>query len=440
MGKKNVAWILAAIMLITQILSGAGIVHASTLGDLIYQIMASGEASNSASKDAVEKWLDSLPDASRDALLQKVSGNADIASGDIKLPSWDDILPSGEGIPSKGDSGASSGNQGTDSGGSQTDKWNDILDKVTGNIGSDNSGSNIVSDDKGLFPTTKVTNLKMSATTIDSVTLSWTKVTEANWYVISYWPSGSASSSVVLENVGDVDNFKIAGLSQCEYVFYVIPAKRLEDGSLKYNTLIHTSIKCAPTAKRPTGISVTNVMTGNCSLVINGLGNSETSFYQSEAYLYNANGKKLGSYTGGPTGLSISDTRIKKNNFYSVKVRGYYRLPDGTRINGEWGKLKYFGTSLKSVKGKVTGKKNISLNWSKVKGAGYYIVYARKTSGSNFIKVAKVKKTKVTLKKIGKKTFKKGCTYNIKVVANMKKGAAVYKCKSDTYKIRIPNY
>ena len=85
MGKKNVAWILAAIMLITQILSGAGIVHASTLGDLIYQIMASGEASNSASKDAVEKWLDSLPDASRDALLQKVSGNADIASGDIKL-------------------------------------------------------------------------------------------------------------------------------------------------------------------------------------------------------------------------------------------------------------------------------------------------------------------------------------------------------------------
>lgn len=328
------------------------------------------------------------------------SGDASGNSGDIKLPS----LP-----------GNSEGNNSNN------------------NNDNTNSPSSV-----STVPSSKVTGLKIVSTTVDSISFSWTKASDANWYVISYWPTGSASSAAVLMNVGDVNQYTLTNLSQNEYVIYVMPARKLDNGEVKYSTILnYTSVRCCPTAKKPTGFSLSNIGVGYCSFAISGLGNSDTSFYDSEVILYDYSGKKLGTYYGEPTGISITDTRIKKNRFYSAKVRGYYELADGTRIAGQWSKIKYFATSLKKVSGNAKGKK-ISLNWSKVSGAKKYEIYVRSSSASNYKKVKTTKHTSCTISKYGKKSFKKGTTYYIKVIASMKKSNTTYKCKSDVYRVRIP--
>lgn len=314
-----------------------------------------------------------------------------------------------------------------------------IKDALNGNgntSGNQNQGSN--PNSSNTIPGSKVTGLKVVRTGVDSITLSWNKASDANWYVISYWPTGSASAEQIITTVGDVNEYTIGNLMQNEYAIYVMPAKRTEGGELKYSRLLNSvSLYCCPLAKKPVRIAASNILTGYASFRITGLGATDTSFYDSEAELYDASGKKLGVYYGQPDNIAISDTRIKKNRFYKVRIRGYYQLTDGTKHAGEWSGYKYFSVGLKKVSG-AAGKNTVSLSWSKVNGATGYTIYLKKSGASNYKKVKTVsgKKASCKINKYGKKKLAKNTVYYIKVHAVMKKNSKTYQCKSEVYKVR----
>ena len=361
-----------------------------------------------------------LPTASGDVKLPTASGDVKLptASGDVKLPtvSGDVKLP-----VTSGDA---------------TDIIKDLINGVVSGNGTSNNTSGNDSNALGI-PSGKVTNLHMTATTVDSITLSWAKCSDANWYVIRYWQTGARSSEHTIKTVRNVDTYTVTGLAQAEYVFYVTAANRQDDGELKYNPLSVVSFRAAPIAKKPTGISLSNAGLSYASFAVAGLGNSDTSFYDTEAELYNASGRKLGTYTGNPDAITITDTRIKKNQFYKVRVRGTYTLADGTRQAGEWSSYKYFSVGLKNVTGSAK-KTSISLSWSKVKGATSYAIYLKKSGADSYkkVKTVKAKNQSAKITKYGKKKLKKNTMYYVKVVAIYKKGNSTYKCKSQVYKVK----
>ena len=363
-------------------------------------------------------------------------------SGDVKLPTASgDVKPpvtSGDAADIIKDwvNGAVSGN-GTSNNkpGNTSDVIKDLINGVvSGNGTSNNTSGN--ANTLGI-PSGKVTNLHMTATTVDSITLSWAKCSDANWYVIRYWQTGARSTEHMIKTVGNVDTYTVTGLAQAEYVFYVTAANRQDDGELKYNPLSVVSFRAAPIAKKPTGISLSNAGLSYASFAVAGLGNSDTSFYDTEAELYNASGRKLGTYTGNPDAITITDTRIKKNQFYKVRVRGTYTLADGTRQAGEWSSYKYFSVGLKNVTGSAK-KTSISLSWSKVKGATSYAIYLKKSGADSYkkVKTVKAKNQSAKITKYGKKKLKKNTMYYVKVVAIYKKGNSTYKCKSQVYKVK----
>ena len=385
-----------------------------------------------------------LPFVSGDVKLPTTSGDVKLptASGDVKLPtaSGDVKLPttSGDAADMIKDwvNGAVSGN-GTSNNtpGNASDVIKDLINGVaSGNGTSNNTSGN--ANTLGI-PSGKVTNLHMTATTVDSIMLSWAKCSDANWYVIRYWQTGARSTEHMIKTVGNVDTYTVTGLAQAEYVFYVIAANRQDDGELKYNPLSAVSFRAAPIAKKPTGISLSNAGLSYASFAVAGLGNSDTSFYDTEAELYNASGRKLGTYTGNPDAITITDPRIKKNQFYKVRVRGTYTLADGTRQAGEWSSYKYFSVGLKNVTGSAK-KTSISLSWSKVKGATSYAIYLKKSGADSYkkVKTVKAKKQSAKITKYGKKKLKKNTMYYVKVVAIYKKGNSTYKCKSQIYKVK----
>ena len=385
-----------------------------------------------------------LPFVSGDVKLPTTSGDVKLptASGDVKLPtaSGDVKLPttSGDAADMIKDwvNGAVSGN-GTSNNtpGNASDVIKDLINGVaSGNGTSNNTSGN--ANTLGI-PSGKVTNLHMTATTVDSIMLSWAKCSDANWYVIRYWQTGARSTEHMIKTVGNVDTYTVTGLAQAEYVFYVIAANRQDDGELKYNPLSAVSFRAAPIAKKPTGISLSNAGLSYASFAVAGLGNSDTSFYDTEAELYNASGRKLGTYTGNPDAITITDTRIKKNQFYKVRVRGTYTLADGTRQAGEWSSYKYFSVGLKNVTGSAK-KTSISLSWSKVKGATSYAIYLKKSGADSYkkVKTVKAKKQSAKITKYGKKKLKTNTMYYVKVVAIYKKGNSTYKCKSQIYKVK----
>lgn len=371
------------------------------------------------------------------------AGNA-FSSGDSSLGDIISGLVSGNASLDDILSGLTSGNA-TGSGDAGTNPTippevlDQIKDAINGNggaSGNQNQGNN--SNSSNTIPGTKVTGLKVVRTGVDSITLSWNKASDANWYVISYWPTGSASAEQIITTVGDVNEYTIGNLTQNEYAIYVMPANRTETGELKYSRLLNSaSLYCCPLAKKPSKVAASNILTGYASFRIMGLGATDTSFYDSEAELYDASGNKLGVYYGQPDNIAISDTRIKKNRFYKVRIRGYYQLKDGTKLAGEWSNYKYFSVGLKKVSG-AAGKNAVSLSWSKVKGASSYVVYLKKSGASDYKKVKTVsgKKTSCKVNKYGKKKLGKNTVYYIKVYAVMKKNNKTYQCKSEVYKVR----
>ena len=91
----------------------------------------------------------------------------------------------------------------------------------------------------------------------------------------------------------------------------------------------------------------------------------------------------------------------------------------------EWSDWTYFTNSPRKFYVKST-KKGVKLKWKKCAGATSYTIYASTKEKSGFKKVGTTKKTSISLKKFGKKKFKKGKKYYFYVLSNYKKDNVTY--------------
>jgi len=279
-------------------------------------------------------------------------------------------------------------------------------------------------------PDQKVTNFVISASTMDSVTLTWTKASDAETYYISYWESGKPSTSIDREDLGNVSECTITNLKQTKYIFQIQPANKLRTGIPLKGTL--ASVEGAPAAAAPSAVKLNHVKAGYCSLIISGF----SDLYKSEAEVYDAAGNLLETSEGDYAGIVVEDDGIKNNGFYAVRVRGYYDQTGGYRSYGDWSDELYFSTSLKSLKlsqknGKVTAK------WPSVQGAEMYTVYISKNASSGFKKAAQTTKTSAVAAKYSGAKLKAGKTYYIKVKAEMTRENETYTVNSAAAKIKI---
>jgi hypothetical protein len=123
--------------------------------------------------------------------------------------------------------------------------------------------------------------------------------------------------------------------------------------------------------------------------------------------------------------------KIKNNKLYTVQVRAY-EIINGQRVDGEWSDPAYLFTQpmieRKTGNISVDGSGKMHIKWGKISGVSGYEVYVSTKEKSGYKRVAKVKAKKgsVTVKKLGKKKFKKNKTYFVYVVAKKKVGGITY--------------
>lgn len=279
-------------------------------------------------------------------------------------------------------------------------------------------------------PDQKVTGFAVADATMDSVTLTWNKSSDAQTYYISYWESGKPSTAADRADLGDVSSCVITNLKQAKYIFQIQPANKLRTGIPLKGAAV--SVEGAPAAAVPADVRINHSKTGYCSLTCSGL----EDLYQTEAEIYDAAGNLIESSEGDCAGAAVQDDGIQDNGFYAARVRGFYDQAGGTRSYGDWSDFCYFSTAIRPVKlSQKNGKATVK--WPVVQGAGSYTVYISKHASSGFQKALQTKKTAATVAKYGGAKLKAGSTYYIKVTAVMTKENENYTVSSAAAKIKI---
>lgn len=307
-----------------------------------------------------------------------------------------------------------------------------LLAQTSGNV-QKVSAADFLDDILIKAPDKPVTDFKISSSTMDSVTLTWTKSPDAQTYYISYWESGKPSTSVDKDDLGDVSEYTITNLKQAKYIFQIQPANKLRSGiPLKGPLSTTAKAEGAPSAAAVSGLEFYNIQQGHCSFYIEGL----SDIYTSQVQLYDAFGNLLDEYDGEASGAVLEDPVIKNNGFYAVKVRGCYEQAGGYASCGEWTDPYYFSTAIKPFKlsqknGRITAK------WTKVQGAGQYTVYISKKSSDGFKKAASTSSVSASVRKIGNASLKSGKTYYLKVEAELTADGETYTASSAVQKIKM---
>lgn len=263
-------------------------------------------------------------------------------------------------------------------------------------------------------------SVKQTGAGTTSISLSWQAASGANCYKIDYYLN-NASKGTASEVISQNNNVKITGLKKNNrYRGHVYAGRTSSTGFTAYagSASYYYDVKVKPT--KITGVENTVFYSNINTAYIEWNPSNSASGY--EYILYDNSGKKILSNTTTSKSLDISTNKIKKTQFYRIKVRGYVNLNNNKKAYGAWSDTLYFAKApYKNLKLKSSGKK-ISANWNKVTGATSYTVYVSNKEKSGYKKVGTYnsKKTSVTIKKYGKAALKSGKTYYVKVVAEKK--------------------
>ncbi len=279
-------------------------------------------------------------------------------------------------------------------------------------------------------PDQKVTNFVVHASAMDSVTLTWTKASDAQTYYISYWESGKPSTSADREDIGDVSECTITNLKQAKYIFQIQPANKLHTGIPLKGAI--ASVEGAPAPQAAPQVKLNHIKQGYCSLVLEGM----SEIYKSEAEICDASGNLLENSEGDSTGVAIEDDSIKNNGFYAVRVRGYYDQEGGLRSTGEWSDYLYLSTAIKPLKLSQKNGKAV-VKWPAVQGADSYTVYVSKNADRGYQKAAQTSGTSAAIAKYAGTKLKAGKTYYIKVTAEMTRNHETYTVSSSSAKVKM---
>ena len=287
-----------------------------------------------------------------------------------------------------------------------------------------------------------------SATQVDATTDSMTFDLDLSGYsdvqmgevlIQNYGASSSEQYVVPSQNIGELSSTRVklvglnAGAAAAKITFKFTYAS--SNGKYRYDSSVSCYRYPVTVGNAPSSNIAIASQLSNTSKVMLSFPNPGP-YYGYEIALTGKNGKTTTIKPSYDTTLHVSDaTSINTNTYtslslkqiYTVKMRTYQVMGDSAMTK------KYSAWSASTVivpQPKVTGKrykKSAELKWDKISGANSYTVYASAKKNKGYKKVATIKKTKCTVKKIGGKKLKAGKLYYYYVVANAKVGGKTYK-------------
>ena len=242
----------------------------------------------------------------------------------------------------------------------------------------------------GLTLPSQVKGLKLSSTS-SSVTVSWSKHADADYYRLYYKPVGSNFGSMIVN--GTSHTFTQLS-SYTDFAFYVTAVSVREGASSESLPCDEKTVRTLPAV--PQNLKVTKQ--GFDSIDLSWDKNAALDFYTVSCY--DAKGKVVVTTQTQENFASIKG--LSPLTSYSFKITGGKRT-DELNVNSDYSAPVASKTILPVVENykasKVT-EKTFRLSWDKIEGADYYSLYYKKDG--KFKLLGKTKKTSCTVKAVPK--------------------------------------
>ena len=266
----------------------------------------------------------------------------------------------------------------------------------------------------------KVTNLKQTGATTNSVTLSWTAVPNATSYTV--YQSGDVKIADTRST-----SYTVTGLAASSSIYYYVKANQVTKANQVGTGYSSGSVQAKTVPAKVTGNAITSVgATNTVSYRWDYVSNCSGYQFQLQNYKgKNLATKDITSYYSN----YLSSLAFKRGIFNRYHVRAYVVI-NNTKLYGAWSDYKYFALPSKSKSSVKHSGKKITVKWGKIKGASGYNIYVSTISSSaGFKKIKSLgkKKTKYVIKKIGKKKVKTTRTYYVRIEAKYKSGKKTIK-------------
>lgn len=254
------------------------------------------------------------------------------------------------------------------------------------------------------------TELKQTAATKNSVTLSWKAVAGATSYEIYRLNSSYNWDKIATSSKNSVT---IGGLKKSDEFKYCVAAVKNVEG---YNAVGSQSdgVYAKTTPSKVKNIDMTYFWGSlkECKYEWSSVNNADGYQYE----VRKTTGKKVyDKKTTTSTGAYFRP--YPQGTFIKARVRAYVTV-NGKKVYGAWSDYTYSGISKSATVKRSRNGKKIYLNWKKVSGASEYRIYISTSSNKGFKKVATVsskKAAKYTITKCNKKNLKKGKTYYVQI-------------------------
>lgn len=265
-----------------------------------------------------------------------------------------------------------------------------------------------------------------------SISLAWSSVEGATGYIVYYCRTDTPMIKTMRTTALSVT---IDALTKnATYDVYVAPLRKTKDIEVSGLEYGFRALPTLPTQIRRVdcdGFDKTN------SAGFTWKKNSAADGYQYIIYSYN--GKKLLSGYTTNNWLDIKNNKkLKKHQFYKIKVSGYVILSGGKKKIGKASDYEWFAQiGRNDVKASTSrsGEK-VKLSWKKVAGAKNYTIFWSTSASGRFEKLATVKHTRYTITR----PTNYYQDYYVRVIPNRKSGKKTYSgilnSKSD-YSIRF---
>ena len=203
-----------------------------------------------------------------------------------------------------------------------------------------------------------------------------------------------------------------------KYWTYAYPCRRSSSGYIARGSYSYDYMKTMRPKVSTSTFGITSALT------------SINVYYMAVSNNYSVDGFQWQFFVNGKLKKTVaeSSSSLRIADFINGKAIQYRVRPyidcGAKKIYGEWSGFKSIGYATKATAKYNKKSKKLTVKWSKVSGAKSYTIYISTNKSKSFKKVKTVKAStrKIAIKKCGKKKIKKGKTYWIRIVPNVKSG------------------